>query len=183
MKFQPLSLKGAFVVEPDIHQDDRGLFFRFFCADEFRRIGHTKPWIQLNHSFTKEKGSLRGMHYQLSPHAEIKMVKCVAGKVFDVIIDLRKESTGFLQWTGIELSAENKKMIYIPEGFAHGFQALTDDCELIYHHSAAYKKEAERGIRWNDPAVNIQWPLTPVHLSDRDQQHPLVNSEFSGINL
>jgi dTDP-4-dehydrorhamnose 3,5-epimerase len=183
MKFVSLPLEGAYMIEPDIYRDERGSFFRFYCADEFREIGHSKPWIQLNHSVTKEKATVRGMHYQLPPHAEIKMVKCIKGNALDVIIDLRKGSPSFMQWTGVELSAENKKMIYIPEGFAHGFQALSDDCELIYHHSTVYKKEAEGGIRWNDPAIGIHWPLPPVHISDRDQQHPLLTTAFSGIHL
>ncbi len=183
MKFIPLPLPGAYVVEPEIYSDDRGSFYRFYCADEFREIGPSKPWLQLNHSFTKDKATLRGLHYQLPPYAEIKMVKCIAGKALDVIVDLRKDSPGFLQWTSVELTADNKRMIYIPEGFAHGFQTLTDNCELIYHHSAKYMKDAEGGIRWNDPRINILWPLTPVHISDRDQKHPLVTGEFSGINL
>jgi dTDP-4-dehydrorhamnose 3,5-epimerase len=182
MKFLPLPLKDAFVIEPDVYEDERGRFFRFYCEDEFRQIGHVKNWKQLNHSFTKKKGTIRGMHYQLPPHAEVKMVKCIAGIVFDVVIDLRKNSPGFMQWTGVELSAESRKMIYIPEGFAHGFQTLSDNCELIYHHSAVYKKDAESGIRWDDPAINIHWPLAPVQISERDQQHAFVTSNFSGIN-
>ena len=183
MIFIPLPLQGAYIVEPDVHQDERGSFFRFYCADEFREIGHNQPWMQLNHSFTRAKGTLRGMHYQFPPHAEIKLVKCISGKALDVIIDLRNKSSSFLQWTSVEISADNKRMIYIPEGFAHGFQALTDNCELIYHHSTAYKKDAERGIRWDDPKINIQWPLIPIHVSERDQNHPLVTADFSGINI
>ena len=135
----------------------------------------------MNHSFTKQKGSLRGMHYQLHPSKEIKMVRCIAGAVFDVIIDLRSGSDTFLKWIGIELSAENKKMVYIPEGFAHGFQCLEDDCELLYHHSTFYNPEAEAGIRFNDPLININWPLPLTTISPRDQQHPYLNQNFKGI--
>lgn len=183
MKFTPLPLSGAYIIEPDVHQDERGFFYRFFCEDEFKKIGHSKPWVQLNHSFTKSKGTIRGMHFQQPPHPEIKLVKCIAGKALDVIIDLRKDSDSFLQWTAAEISALNRKMMYIPEGFAHGFQTLTDDCELIYHHSASWIKESEGGIRWNDPLIHIDWPMPPVNVSDRDQQHPLLTPQFSGIKL
>jgi dTDP-4-dehydrorhamnose 3,5-epimerase len=183
MIFTPLSLHGAYIVEPEVFQDERGSFYRFFCTDEFRQIGHDKPWVQLNHSFTKSKGTVRGLHFQLPPHAEIKMVKCIAGKILDVIIDLRKGSSTFLQWTGVEISAENRRMMYIPEGFAHGFQTLTDDCEMIYHHSEVYTKDAEGGIRWNDPLINIKWPLPAFHISTRDQQFPLITNQFQGIKV
>lgn len=183
MIFTPLSLAGAYIVEPIVHSDERGLFYRYFSADEFKKIGHHKPWVHLNHSYTKTRGSIRGLHFQQPPHSEIKMVKCIAGKILDVIIDLRKDSQSFLQWTGIEISADNRRMIYIPEGFAHGFQTLTDDCELIYHHSAVYVKESEGGIRWDDPSLNIRWPLPGVNISERDQQHPLITQQFAGIKL
>src|SRR6478752_4125211 len=135
MKFTETSLKGSYTIDLNLFKDERGWFARTYCKNEFETIGHAKEWVQLNHSFTKQKGAIRGMHYQLPPFSEIKMVRCIAGAVYDVIIDLRKDSETFLKWFGVELSAENKKMIYIPEGFAHGFQALTNDCELIYHHS------------------------------------------------
>jgi dTDP-4-dehydrorhamnose 3,5-epimerase len=183
MNFIPLPLHGAFIVEPEVYQDDRGSFCRFYCADEFREIGIDITWVQLNHSFTRTMGTLRGMHYQIAPYSEVKMVKCISGKVLDVIIDLRKKSPSFLHWTGVEISAENKRMIYIPEGFAHGFQTLTDNCEMIYHHSRAYEKDAEGAVRWNDPKFNIIWPMTPVHVSERDQNHPWVTEDFSGVNI
>jgi len=183
MKFTPLLLNGAYIVEPTVHGDERGLFYRFYCADEFKQIGHYKPWVQLNQSYTKSRGTIRGMHFQQPPHAEIKMVKCIKGKIMDIMVDLRNESQTFLQWVGIELSAENRRMLYIPEGFAHGFQTLTDDCELVYHHSAAYAKDSEGGIRWSDSLVNVHWPLPPINISDRDQQHPLLTNQFTGIKL
>jgi dTDP-4-dehydrorhamnose 3,5-epimerase len=183
MIFTPLSLQGSYIIEPEVYEDERGSFYRFFCAEEFRQIAHDKPWVQLNHSYTKSKATIRGLHFQLAPHAEIKMVKCIAGKILDVIIDLRKGSSTFLQWSGVEISAENRRMIYIPEGFAHGFQTLTDDCEMIYHHSEIYSKDAEGGIKWNDPLINIKWPLRGLHISARDQQFPLITNQFQGIKV
>lgn len=121
------------------------------------------------------------MHYQLPPHREIKMVRCISGAVLDMAIDLREGSETFLKWVNVELNAENKKMIYIPEGFAHGFQALTDNCELLYHHSAFYTPGSEAGIRYDDPLINIQWPLPVTDISDRDLSHPLLNQIFKGI--
>ena len=141
MIFSPLPLQGSYVIELQPFQDERGWFARFFCKNEFQKIGHKKEWVQINHSFTYKKGTIRGMHFQLTPFREIKMVRCIAGAVYDVIIDLRKGSSTFLQWFGAELSAANKKMMYIPEGFAHGFQCLSDNCELIYHHTEFYKPE------------------------------------------
>ena len=183
MIFTPTELTGAYLIEPEIFNDERGSFYRFYCADEFQQIGHNKPWIQLNHSYTAKQGTIRGMHFQLPPFSEIKMVKCIAGKINDIIIDLRSESPTFLQWISVELSAENKRILYIPEGFAHGFQTLTDDCELIYHHSAAYVEGSEGGIRWNDPMINIKWPLPPVNISSRDMKHEFLTTQFSGIKL
>lgn len=181
MIFTETSLPGSYVIELTPFRDERGWFVRSYCKNEFSRIGHSKDWVQLNHSFTKHKGTLRGMHFQLPPYGEIKLVRCIAGSVLDVIIDLRRDSATFLQWTAVELSAANKKMIYIPEGFAHGFQALTDDCELIYHHSAFYTPGSEGGIRHDDPMIGITWPLDVTNISDRDRQHPLLTSQFKGI--
>ena len=135
----------------------------------------------MNHSVSYKKGTLRGMHFQVQPFSEIKMVRCIAGIVFDVIVDLRKGSSTFLQWFGAELSAENKTMIYIPEGFAHGFQCLSENCELLYHHTAIYNLEAEAGIKYNDPKINIEWPLPVTVISDRDNSHPFLNEDFKGI--
>lgn len=181
MIFTPTQLKGVFIIDLQPVGDSRGWFSRTYCKNEFAEIGHDKEWVQLNHSFTSKKGTVRGMHYQLPPFSEIKMVRCIAGAVLDVVIDLRKDSPAFLQWTGVELSAENKKMIYIPEGFAHGFQCLTDNCELLYHHSAFYTPGAEGGIRYNDPLVGINWPLELTEISDRDKAHPFLDKNFKGI--
>jgi dTDP-4-dehydrorhamnose 3,5-epimerase len=181
MNFVPTPLKGSYMIDVDPFTDERGWFARFYCKNEFEQIRHHKEWVQLNHSVNYKKGTIRGMHFQKQPFAEIKMVKCIAGKIYDVIVDLRKDSETLLQWFGAELSAENKRMLYIPEGFAHGFQCLEDNCELIYHHSEFYNPEAEAGIRYNDPQLKIQWPLHAGMISPRDEQHPWLDKNFNGI--
>jgi dTDP-4-dehydrorhamnose 3,5-epimerase len=181
MIFSELKLKGAFIIDPLLISDERGWFTRTFCKNEFAEIGFEKEWVQINHSFTKTKGTIRGMHYQSPPYREIKLVRCISGIVFDVIIDLRKNSPTFLNWIGIDLSAENKRMIYIPEGFAHGFQALKEDSELIYHHSQFYNPSSENGILYEDPVLNILWPLTVSQISDRDRKHLRLTENFTGI--
>jgi dTDP-4-dehydrorhamnose 3,5-epimerase len=181
MIFTPTILKGSYLIDLQPYSDERGWFARFYCKDEFKQIGHDKEWVQLNHSATYEKGALRGMHFQIAPYREIKMVRCISGAVYDVIIDLRKDSETFLKWFGVEISAENKKMVYIPEGFAHGFQCLSFDCELIYFHSEFYEPGAEEGIRYNDPLIGIEWPLEVNTVSERDRSHPYLNENFKGI--
>ena len=182
MKFEETILKGSYVIALDLFQDNRGWFTRTFSKDIFeKQIGFTKEWVQMNHSFTKAKGAIRGMHFQLHPFSEIKLVRCIAGEVFDVIVDLRKESTTLLKWYGTKLSAENKTMLFIPEGFAHGFQTLSENAQLIYHHSEFYNPEAESGIKFDDPAVNIQWPLKVTEISERDKDHPLIDSTFKAL--
>jgi dTDP-4-dehydrorhamnose 3,5-epimerase len=181
MIFTEPNLKGSFVIDLTPFQDERGWFARTFCKDEFAKIGHSKEWVQMNHSFTKQQGTIRGMHYQLPPFSEIKMVRCIAGAVFDVIVDIRKDSPTFLQWFGIELSATNKKMIYIPEGFAHGFQSLSDNVELIYHHSEMYQPGVEGALKYNDPKLNINWKLEVTNISERDKQHNFLTEDFIGI--
>lgn len=181
MIFEATPLAAAYVAEPAVNQDERGFFYRYFCKEEFKAIAHDGEWVQMNHSFTRNKGTLRGMHFQWPPHTEIKLVRCISGRIWDVIVDLRKNSPTFLNWFSVELSGENRKMIYIPEGFAHGFQTLTDNCELIYHHSNYYAKESEGGIRFDDPILAIQWPLAVTMVSGRDMQHPLLDSSFTGI--
>lgn len=181
MKFIPTSLNGLYVMELQPISDSRGWLARTFCKNEFEKIGHSKEWVQMNHTYTAKKGTVRGMHYQLPPHEEIKMVRCIAGIVYDVVIDIRRESATFLKWIGVELSAANKKMIYIPEGFAHGFQTLSDNCELVYSHSSFYAPGAEAGIRYNDPEINIQWPLPVTDISERDLSHSFLDQNFRGI--
>lgn len=181
MTFSETPLKGSYVINLSPRSDERGWFARTYCENEFKAIGHRSHWVQMNHSFTLKKGTIRGMHFQLPPYREIKMVRCVHGKVLDVIIDIRKDSTTFLQWFGVELSAAGKNMMYIPEGFAHGFQTLSDDSELIYHHSEFYTPNAESGIRYNDPSVGIKWPAEVTSVSERDLNHPLLTQAFKGI--
>jgi dTDP-4-dehydrorhamnose 3,5-epimerase len=181
MIFTETLLKGSYVVELNPFTDERGWFARTYCKNEFSKIGFAGEWLQMNHSFTKHKATIRGMHFQLPPFSEIKLVRCIAGAVYDVIIDLRTDSPTFLQWFGVELSVQNKKMIYIPLGFAHGFQALSDDCELIYHHSQFYTPGAEGGIKYNDPRIGINWPLAVTNISERDNQHSLLDENFKGI--
>lgn len=181
MIFSPAPLNGSYVIELSPFSDSRGWFARTYCKEEFKQIGHSKEWVQLNHSVTYKAGSIRGMHYQVQPYREIKMVRCVAGAVYDVIIDLRESSSTFLNWFGTELSAENKNMLYIPEGFAHGFQTLTDNCELIYHHTELYTPGAEAGIKYDEPLVNIKWPLPVTEISERDKNHLYLDVHFKGI--
>jgi dTDP-4-dehydrorhamnose 3,5-epimerase len=181
MTFFETPLKGSYVIRLSPFTDERGWFARTYCENEFKEIGYNAKWVQINHSYTVKKGTIRGMHFQLPPYREIKMVRCVRGKIFDVIVDIRKDSATFLQWFGVELSPGAKNMIYIPEGFAHGFQTLIDDSELIYHHSEFYTPGAEGGIRYNDPLIGIKWPLNVSSISDRDSNHPLLTKEFKGI--
>ena len=181
MKFDPTPLSGVYVIGIQPFNDERGWFARTYCKNEFRNIGHDKEWVQLNHSHTVNKGTIRGMHFQWPPFNEIKLVRCIVGAVFDVVVDLRKESAGFLQWFGVELSATNKKMIYIPDGFAHGFQTLSDEAELLYHHTQFYTPGSEGGIMYNDKRINIEWPMPLTGISDRDNNHPLLDNNFKGI--
>lgn len=181
MTFSPTPLKGSYIINLTPFSDERGWFARTYCENEFREIGHAEKWVQMNHSCTTKKGTVRGMHYQLPPFREIKMVRCIRGKAFDVIIDIRKDSATFLQWFGVELSPEAMNMLYIPVGFAHGFQTLSDNSEMIYHHSEFYTPGAEGGIKYNDPAVNIKWPLEVTSISERDLNHPGLTEKFKGI--
>jgi dTDP-4-dehydrorhamnose 3,5-epimerase len=178
MNFESTGLNGSYVVDIFPVKDERGWFVRTFCKNEFTKIGHSDEWVQMNHSFTNEAGTIRGMHFQKPPYSETKLIRCIAGNVFDVMIDLRRNSNTFLKWFGIELSAENKKMIFIPGGFAHGFQTLTDNCQLIYHHTAFYKPGFEEGIMYNDKMINVNWPKPVTKISERDNSHPLLNSGF-----
>ncbi len=164
-------------------EDERGWFFRNYSEDAFAAMGLNTGWPQMNHSFTKTKGSIRGMHFQHPPHSEVKLVRCIAGAVLDVIVDLRQGSPTFLQWFGTELNAANRQMLYIPQGFAHGFQTLTNDCELLYQHSTIYQPGAEGGLRYNDESLNIQWPLEGTVISERDRNHKFMDNLFSGIHF
>lgn len=181
MIFKTTDLEGAFIVELEPFQDDRGLFARTFCKEEFEKIGQKIEFVQINHSRNTNKGTLRGMHYQKAPHTEAKLVRCISGAVIDVIVDIRKNSPTYLKHVSVELSAQNMRMIFIPEGFAHGFQTLEDQTELIYHHTAFYSPHAEAGLRFDDPKLNITWPLTPSTMSKKDAAYPLIDASFKGI--
>ena len=183
MNFIETNLKGAYVIELSPLRDERGLFVRTFCRNDFKRIGHTKEFVQFNHSLNIINGTLRGMHYQEQPYAEIKLIRCIRGSVYDVVIDIRKSSSTFLQWFAVELSAKNMKMIYIPEGVAHGFQTLEDNTELLYHHTDFYIPSAEKGIRYNDKMIGIQWPCEVKTISEKDKNYSLLTDSFRGIEI
>jgi dTDP-4-dehydrorhamnose 3,5-epimerase len=172
MKFIRVPLEGAFVVEIEPVVDQRGFFARTWCAEEFRSHGLDPRLAQCGFSFNKRKGTLRGMHYQAEPHAEVKLIRCFAGAIYDVILDLRPASPSYCKWFGVELTASNGKMLYVPEGFAHGFETLADDTQVFYQMSVPYRPELARGVRWNDPLFDIQWPHRDAILSERDRSFP-----------
>lgn len=174
--FTPTAMSGLFVIQRLPLQDSRGSFERVFCAESFAPLGLEKPIVQINRSISRQPGTVRGLHYQEPPFAEVKMVSCLQGEVYDVAVDIRTDSPTFLQWHGESLSAENGKSLFIPEGFAHGFQTKTADCELLYFHSEAYVPEAEGGLHPLDPSLQIDWPLTITEMSDRDQQREYLNA-------
>ena len=178
MIFHETPLKGAFVIELKKLGDERGFFARAFCKNEFSVIGLNNEIVQINNSLSADKGTLRGMHYQLEPKAEDKIVRCIRGSLFDVIIDLRKNSTTYKQWFGVELTAENRKMLYVPKGFAHGFITLEDFTEAFYLVTEFYAPEYERGLRYNDPVFNIKWPIEPIIISEKDKNHLDFNPEI-----
>ena len=161
--------------------DSRGYLERMFCVRELRDVFGARRVVQINHTFTQTRGTLRGMHFQHAPHAETKFVSCLRGTVFDVAVDLRKGSSTFLQWHAELLSADNHKTLLIPEGFAHGFQTLTDDCEMLYLHTAAYAPGAEAGLNPEDPKLAIAWPLPIAKVSPRDTAHALIVDDFEGV--
>lgn len=162
-------------------EDARGFLSRFYCAEEFKLFGLNQDISQINHTLTRKKGAVRGLHYQQPPHAEIKLVSCIKGEIFDVAIDLRKNSPTFLRWHAELLSESNQRGLLIPEGFAHGFQTLTEDCELIYLHSAPYCKDAEAALNVIDPQIGITWPLEITELSKRDRSHLMIKNDFEGV--
>ena len=172
MKLHPTQLSGAYIIELEPIEDERGSFARTFCVKEFSQAGLHSTFEQCSASFNKKKGTLRGMHYQINPHQEAKLVRCTMGAIYDVIIDLRSDSPTYKQWIGIELSAQNRKMLYIPEGFAHGFQTLADATEVFYQISNSFVPSSARGVRWNDFAFDIKWPHDQRTISLKDQQYP-----------
>lgn len=178
MKFNKTPLEGAFTIDLEKREDDRGFFGRFFCINEMREKGLTTQIVQINNSQSRYAGTLRGMHYQLSPKAETKIVRCIKGALWDVILDLRKESPTFGLWYGEELTAENRRVMYVPKGFAHGFISLTENTEAFYLVDEFYSLENERGIRWDDPKFKINWPRKPEVLSEKDSKWPFFDEVY-----
>jgi len=176
MKFARTSLAGVWLIQPELREDERGFLARTYCDQEFSAQGLNTRWPQCNQTHTKQKGMIRGMHFQADPKPEIKLIRCTMGAVFDVVVDVRRDSPTFGRWEGFELTAANGYALYVPGGFAHGFQCLVDHCELFYQMSEYYFAELARGVRWNDAAVGIQWPLADAKLSQRDQNLPLLAS-------
>lgn len=174
-------LDGLKLVERCRMGDARGFFSRFYCADELQEAGLQDPVVQINHTATERRGTVRGMHFQKPPHAEDKIVSVLRGDILDVAVDLRRGSPTFLRWHGEHLSAQNGRSMLIPKGFAHGFQTLTDDCELIYLHTARYAPDAEGGLDPLDPLLAIDWPLADTYMSERDRAHPPISQDFDGI--
>ena len=172
MIFKETKLKGAYVIEINPLEDERGFFARSFCAKEFKEHGLNQNIAQCNISYNEKKGTLRGVHYQAAPHEEAKLVRCTMGAIYDVIIDLRPDSSTFKKWIGVELTKENRRMLYVPEGFAHGFQTLEDHTEVLYQMSEFHHPEWARGVRWNDPTFGIFWPVNVEIISIGDQQYP-----------
>lgn len=175
MIFHETKLKGAFIVDLDKKDDDRGFFARAFCSREFEEHGLRPQVVQANMSYNHKKGAVRGMHYQVSPASEPKFIRCISGAIWDVIIDMRPDSPTYLQHIGVELSAENRRAIYVPDMFAHGNQALTDGAELLYLVGEFYTPGCERGVRFDDPVIGIEWPLPVTVISENDQSWPLLD--------
>lgn len=172
MIYTETPLPGAYVIDLEKRGDERGFFARVFCEAEFQKHGLSTCFVQVNNSLSGERGTLRGMHYQLPPRAETKLVRCIRGALYDVILDLREDSPTFGRSFGAELSANNRRMMYVPKGCAHGFITLSDDAEAFYFADEFYGPEQERGVRWDDPSFAIEWPIPPVVVSDKDSKHP-----------
>jgi dTDP-4-dehydrorhamnose 3,5-epimerase len=174
-------LAGLQVLEHQYLSDSRGFLARIFCAEELATWGWDRPIAQINHTSTLHRGTIRGMHFQHPPHAEMKLVKCLRGEIWDVVVDIRSDSPTFLHWYGVSLSAENRRSLLIPHGFAHGFQTTTNEVELLYCHSTAYCAGAEGGLNPQDPRLAIDWPLPITAMSDRDHSHPFIHQFFQGV--
>jgi dTDP-4-dehydrorhamnose 3,5-epimerase len=181
--FSQTPIADLLVVERQRRGDDRGFLSRFYCAEEMKAAGFVDPVVQVNHTLTRQAGAVRGMHFQLPPAAEDKFVSCLRGRVYDVAVDLRKDSPTFLQWHAEILSADNIKSFFIPKGFAHGFQTLEDDCELIYLHTEFYRPEVEAGLNPLDPALAIAWPLPIGDISPRDRSHAPIAPDYHGLKI
>ncbi len=182
MRFTRLKLEGAWVIEPERHEDERGFFARVWCAREFEEQGLEPRLVQASVAYSRKKGTLRGMHFQVPPHGEVKIVRCTRGAIHDVIIDLRPDSPTYLSWEGVLLSAENRAALYVPKGFAHGYQTMEDDTEVFYQMSEFYAPGAEGGIRWDDPFFDIDWPHAEVRIvSEKDQRLPPFERDLADV--
>jgi len=175
MLFLETSLQGAFIIEPERKEDERGFFARVFCVEEFEAHGLDTRLVQCSISYNKQKGTLRGMHFQTFPHEEVRLVRCTTGAVYDVVLDLRSGSPTFKRWIAEVLTSENRRMMYVPRGFAHGFLTLENNCEVLYQMSESYHPEAAQGVRWDDPAFGIQWPIPLSIISDKDLNYQAFN--------
>jgi dTDP-4-dehydrorhamnose 3,5-epimerase len=182
-EIQKTLLSGLNVIVRKPLGDSRGYLERIFCIDELGDVFGNRSIVQINHTLTQNKGTVRGMHFQYPPHSEMKLVSCIRGSVFDIAIDLRCDSPTFLQWHSEILSEDNHKTFAIPEGFAHGFQTLTNDCEMLYLHTSAYVQDAESGLNPNDPKLDIKWSLPISEISSRDSNHALISDDFKGVIL
>jgi len=182
MIFNKLDLNDAFTIELDLNEDERGFFSRFYCKKEFQELGIENNVVQINTSLSKYKGTLRGIHYQLEPKAESKIVRCIKGSIWDLILDVRPNSSTFGKWFGTELNQNNRKMMYVPKGFGHAFISLEDNSEILYLVSEYYSPENERGIRWDDTRFEIDWPIKPIIISDKDRIYPDYNEKFHQKN-
>jgi dTDP-4-dehydrorhamnose 3,5-epimerase len=174
MKFSETNLQGLFLIEPELIEDERGLFARSWSRKEFVEHGLNPQLMECDISFNRVKGTVRGMHFQLAPYEEAKLVRCTRGAIYDVAVDVRPDSPNRYCWTSLELTADNRRMLYIPEGFAHGFQTLEDATEIFYQISESYHPDAARGLRWDDPRLNIKWPLEVSLMSSRDREFELL---------
>lgn len=176
MIFTETPLQGAYIIDPERLADERGFFARTWCQREFEEHGLNPRLVQCNISYSQKKGTLRGLHYQVAPHAEDKLVRCTAGAITDVIVDLRADSNTYKRWFAVDLSSDNRRMLYLPEGLAHGFLTLTEDVEVFYQMSDYYSPDCARGVRWNDPAFSIRWPIDVAKISERDRTYPDFSS-------
>lgn len=181
MKFTETPLKGAYIIDIEPILDNRGLFERMYCKKELSVIGFTKEIVQINHSYTIKRGTVRGMHFQKTPYAETKIIKCIRGSAFDLAVDIRKESPTYLRWYGVELTEDNNKMNFLPEGFAHGFQTLQANTELLYFHSEYYNPQNEGAINIKDPIIKLVLPLQISDISDRDNKYPFINDPATDL--
>lgn len=183
MKIEDVEIEGVKIISPEPFCDERGEFSRIFCQNEMSEIAEALTIRQINHSKTSKKGTIRGLHFQYPPHSEIKIVRCVKGEIFDAVVDLRKDSKTFLKWHGEVLSAENQKMIVVPKGFAHGFQTLADDSEIIYFNTEFYCTELEGALKYDDPEIGINWPIEVTVVSDKDASLEYIDEKMYGIVL